>query len=512
MSSLSDHISELISYGIKTELLDPAEEIYTRNLLLDLFKENEYVEPENIREDAKLHEILDALLEIAVEKGLTGKSVTEKDLFDTRIMNCLTPRPKEVIRQFEQYYRESPQKATDWYYGFSQDTNYIRRDRAKKNLSWKVDSKYGEIDITVNLAKPEKDPAEIAAAGKAKPSGYPACLLCRENEGYAGHLGHPARQTHRIIPIDIAGEEWGLQYSPYGYYHEHCIVFSSVHRPMKIDAACFRKLLDFVDRFPHYFVGSNADLPIVGGSILSHEHFQGGRYTFAMEKAPIAIPYKIAGFEDVESGIVCWPLSVFRIRSAEPERLIELADRILKAWREYSDETEAVFAYTDGEPHNTITPIARIRDGLFELDLTLRNNLVTDERPYGLYHPAEQYHHIKKENIGLIEVMGLAVLPARLKMEMNQLRELILSGKDQGLSDEKICDLARGQDALEKHADWLMEVLNAHPEISAENVEEILRQEIGHVFVHVLEDAGVYKWTQNGHKGFLRFLGEVSNQ
>ena len=510
MSSLCDHIKELIGYGIRTGLLDPTEEIYTRNLLLDLFEEAEYTEPESIRKEPELHEILEPLLEIAVEKGLTGKSVSEKDLFDTRIMNCLTPRPKEVIRQFDQYYAVSPETATDWYYRFSQDTNYIRRDRAKKNLGWKVESPYGEIDITVNLAKPEKDPAEIAAAGKAKPSGYPACLLCRENEGYAGHIGHPARQTHRVIPIDVAGEEWGLQYSPYGYYNEHCIVFSGEHRPMKIDASCFGKLLSIVERFPHYFVGSNADLPIVGGSILSHEHFQGGRYTFAMEKAPIAIPFKIAGYEDVESGIVCWPLSVFRIRSADPVRLTALADQILQVWRGYSDEAESIFAYTDKEAHNTITPIARMRDGLFELDLTLRNNLVTDERPFGLYHPAEKYHHIKKENIGLIEVMGLAVLPARLKNEMSHLRELILCGKERGLQDEEIVSQIRAQEDLKKHADWTAEILKNHPEITSSNLEGLLQKEIGTVFVHVLEDAGVYKWTQRGHKGFLRFLEEVS--
>ena len=510
MSSLCDHIKELICYGIRTGLMDPCEEVYVRNLLLDLFEEAEYVEPDAVREDLPLCEILTPLLEIAVEKGLTGAAVSQKDLFDTRIMNCLTPRPAEVIRQFCSLYRGSSREATDWYYRFSQDTNYIRRDRAKKNLGWKVESPYGEIDITINLAKPEKDPAEIAATGKAKPSGYPACLLCRENEGYAGHPGHPARQTHRVIPIDVAGEEWGLQYSPYGYYNEHCIAFSYEHRPMKIDQSCFRKLLAIVEQFPHYFVGSNADLPIVGGSILSHEHFQGGRYTFAMETAPIAIPYKIAGYEDVESGIVCWPLSVFRIRSADPERLTGLADKILHVWRGYTDEAESVYAFTDGEAHNTITPIARMHGDLFELDLTLRNNLTTPERPDGLYHPAKEYHHIKKENIGLIEVMGLAVLPARLKSEMNHLKELILAGRESEALDSVTVSRIRQEEDLIKHADWAADLLKAYAQITPENIEFILQKEIGNVFVHVLEDAGVYKWTQSGHSGFIRFLEEVS--
>ena len=509
MSLICNYIEELVQYGMRTGLLDPSEEIYARNLLLDLFGETEYTDPDTVRSEAELADILEPMLEIAVQKGLTGDSLTEKDLFDTRIMNCLTPRPAEVIRVFREQYRKSPADATDWYYRFSQDTNYIRRDRAKKDVSWQVDSPYGRIDITINLAKPEKDPKDIAAAGKKKASGYPACLLCRENEGYAGHAGHPARQTHRLIPVSVGGEAWSMQYSPYGYYNEHCIFLSNEHRPMAIDASCFRKLLDIIRFLPHYFVGSNADLPIVGGSILSHEHFQGGRYTFAMEKAPIAIPYRIKGFEDVESGIVCWPLSVFRIRSADPERLVQLADRILTVWRGYTDEESGILARTDGEPHNTITPIARMRDGLYEIDLALRNNLTTPERPLGLYHPSEKYHHIKKENIGLIEVMGLAILPSRLKTEMGHLQKLIADGRAEGAPDSRIVEQIRSREDLCKHADWAGEILERHPETGPDELEEVLRKEIGNVFVHVLEDAGVYKWTPEGHRGFLHFLEEA---
>ena len=508
MSLICKYIKELVLYGIRTGLTGASEEIYVRNLLLDLFKEEEYKEPsaEEIRENAELVGILEPMLDIAAERGLTGESISQKDRFDTRIMNCLTPRPKEVIRCFRETYALSPEKATDWYYKFSQDTNYIRRDRAKKDLKWIVDSAFGPIDITINLAKPEKDPRDIAAAGRKKASGYPACLLCRENEGYAGD---PARNNHRIIPVTVDGEDWSLQYSPYGYYNEHCIFLSNDHHPMKIDRSCFRKLLDIITFLPHYFVGSNADLPIVGGSILSHEHFQGGRYTFAMEKADIAIPYRVKGFEDVESGIVAWPLSVFRIRSKDPERLVELADLVLNKWRGYSDEESGIFAFTDGEPHNTITPIARMRGDLFELDLTLRNNITTPERPMGLYHPREKYHHIKKENIGLIEVMGLAVLPSRLKTEMNLLRELILKGRENGSPDEQILEAIGSCDPVSKHREWTGEILRQYPDIDSGNIEEILRNEIGKVFVRVLEDAGVYKWTEQGHRGFLKFLDEV---
>lgn len=506
---MNKSIRELICYGMRSGLLDKSEEIYATNLLLDVFGEMEYDEPEDIDENRPLEDILDDLLNIAIDKGLIGNGITERDLFDTRIMNCITPRPKEVIRQFNELYNESPEQATDWYYKFSQDTNYIRRDRARKNLVWKTESDYGLIDITVNLAKPEKDPAAIAAAAKMKASGYPKCLLCKENEGYAGRMNHPARQTHRIIPIEIYGEEWKLQYSPYGYYNEHCIVLSDEHRPMKIDRACFKKLLDFVELFPHYFVGSNADLPIVGGSILSHEHFQGGCYTFAMAESQIEIPYTIPGFEDVESGIIKWPLSVFRIRSSNPDRLVELADRVLEKWRGYTDEEACVYAYTDGEAHNTITPIARMKDGVYELDLTLRNNIRTEARPDGLYHPDKKYHHIKKENIGLIEVMGLAVLPARLKEEMKLLGNVIASGQRAGKTDSEIVAEVNKNEALQKHAEWTAEILDNYQNITEDNVDEIIQDEVGKVFVKVLEDAGVYKWNEEGHRNFIRFLMEV---
>ena len=385
--------------------------------------------------------------------------------------------------------------ATAYYYKFSQDTNYIRRDRIARDRKWTVDTQYGTLDITINLSKPEKDPKAIAAAGAAKSSSYPKCQLCMENEGYAGRVNHPARENHRIIPITVQGKKWGFQYSPYVYYNEHCIVFNGEHIPMKIDRSAFAKLFDFIKLFPHYFLGSNADLPIVGGSILSHDHFQGGHYTFAMAKAPVIENFTVAGYEDVEAGIVKWPLSVIRLRGKDTERIIDLADHILGKWRSYTDEDAFIFAETDGTPHNTITPIARMKDGLYELDLTLRNNITTEEHPLGVYHPHAKLHHIKKENIGLIEVMGLAVLPARLKGEMELLKEYILEGKD-----------IRSNEQIEKHADWVEEFLPSYTDVNAENIEHILEQEVGKVFCQVLEDAGVYKCTEEGLKAFRRFI------
>ncbi|MCI7215243.1 MAG: UDP-glucose--hexose-1-phosphate uridylyltransferase, partial [Dysosmobacter sp.] len=422
---------------------------------------------------------------------------TNRDLFDTELMGRLTPRPSQVISEFRRRYQADPKDATDWFYRFSQDTDYIRRYRIARDVKWKAATPYGELDITINLSKPEKDPKAIAAAKAAPQTSYPKCQLCRENEGYAGRLNHPARQNHRIIPITINQEDWFLQYSPYVYYNEHCIVLNGHHTPMKIDKATFRKLLDFVKQFPHYFVGSNADLPIVGGSILSHDHFQGGCYTFAMEKAPIERPIAFRGFEDVEAGIVKWPMSVIRLRCGDDQRLVELADRILTAWRSYTDEAAFVFAETDGEPHNTITPIARMRDGKFELDLVLRNNITTEEYPLGVYHPHQELHHIKKENIGLIEVMGLAVLPARLKAELNGVARALARGKD-----------LRADETLAKHADWTEE-LKARYTFTEENAEEILRREVGVVFATVLEHAGVYKCTPEGREAFLRFVQSV---
>lgn len=491
---LYELIAALVQYGIDTGLTPACEKIYTTNLLLDQFHEDDYEEPDAIP-SLSLEEILEGLLDEACRRELIPDSITYRDLFDTRLMNCLMPRPSQIRETFREKYAVSPKEATDYFYKLSQDSNYIRRYRVCKDQKWKVPSIYGDIDITINLSKPEKDPKAIAAAGKAKASAYPKCQLCMENEGYAGRVNHPARENHRIIPLTINDSQWGFQYSPYVYYNEHCIVFNGQHTPMKIDRAAFRKLFDFVKQFPHYFLGSNADLPIVGGSILSHDHFQGGNYTFAMAKAPIELPVTIPGYDDVEAGIVKWPLSVLRIRHKDENRLIDLATHVLDCWRSYTDEDAFIFACTDGEPHNTITPIARKVGDTYELDLTLRNNITTEEHPLGVYHPHAKLHHIKKENIGLIEVMGLAVLPSRLKQEMALLKDAILTGSDLG-KDE----------VLQKHAEWVAEFLPSYPEINRENIDEILRQEIGKVFVQVLEDAGVYKCTPEGREAFLKFV------
>ena len=446
--------------------------------------------------EAALEDILNEMLDYAAEDGLMPEdTITYRDLFDTKIMGMLVPRPSEVIKKFQALYQISPKEATDYFYKLSRDTNYIRRYRIKKDQKWTADTEFGTLDITINLSKPEKDPKAIAAAKLAKQSGYPKCLLCKENEGYAGRVNHPARQNHRIIPVTINHSDWFFQYSPYVYYNEHCIVFNAEHTPMKIEKATFGKLLDFVEQFPHYFVGSNADLPIVGGSILSHDHFQGGHYEFAMAKAPVEKELVFKEFEDVKAGIVKWPMSVIRISAPQKERLIELADKILLAWRGYTDEDAFIFAETEGEPHNTITPIARKRGNDYELDLVLRNNITTEEHPLGVYHPHAKLHHIKKENIGLIEVMGLAVLPARLKEELELLEEYILEGKDIA-SNEKI----------EKHAAWAAEFLPKYDNINKDNVHEILQKEVGIVFTHVLEDAGVYKCTPEGREAFMRFI------
>lgn len=495
---LSESIARLVQYGIKTELLPLCERTYAINLLLDLFQEDSYEEPETIPDNSDLEDILEELLEEAVARGIIEDNITERDLFDTKLMNTLVPRPAQVQQKFWSLYQESPEKATAYYYKLSQDSDYIRRYRVKKDLKWKVSSQYGDIDITINLSKPEKDPKAIAAARNVKASSYPKCLLCMENEGYAGRINHPARENHRIIPITVNDSAWGFQYSPYVYYNEHCIVFNGQHTPMKIERNTFIKLFDFVKQFPHYFLGSNADLPIVGGSILSHDHFQGGHYTFAMAKAPMEMKFTIPGYEDVEAGIVKWPLSVIRIRHKEETKLIDLASHILEAWRSYTDEEACIFAETDGEPHNTITPIARKVGDVFELDLTLRNNITSPEHPLGVYHPHAENHHIKKENIGLIEVMGLAVLPARLREELELLKEYILEKKDIS-SNEKI----------KKHADWVAEFLPQYASVTEENITEILQAEVGKVFVKVLEDAGVYKCTPEGRAAFMRFLNTL---
>ena len=492
------NIKKLVQYGIDTGLTPECERIYTTNLLLDVFQEDNYEDTDIADQEIELEVILKELLDEAVARGIIEDSIVYRDLFDTKLMNCLMPRPAQVQAEFAKRYEESPKEATDYYYKLSQDSDYIRRYRVKKDRKWKVDSPYGEIDITINLSKPEKDPKAIAAAKLAKASSYPKCLLCVENEGYAGRVNHPARENHRIMPITVNDSAWGFQYSPYVYYNEHCIVFNGQHTPMKIEKATYIKLFDFVKLFPHYFLGSNADLPIVGGSILSHDHFQGGNYTFAMAKAQMEETFEIKGFEDVEVGIVKWPLSVLRLRGADSERLIELGAHILDAWRGYTDADAFVFAETDGEPHNTITPIARKVGDTYELDLALRNNITTEEHPLGVYHPHAQWHNIKKENIGLIEVMGLAVLPARLKEEMEILAEYLVEGKD-----------IKSNEKIEKHAEWVETFVSKYDAITSENVMAILEKEVGIVFTHVLEDAGVFKCTAEGREAFKRFIATL---
>ena len=491
-------ISKLISYALRTGLIEESEITWAVNALLEVLKLDSFSDPGKAWGEIDLAAVLDELLDDAHERGvLAENSIVYRDLFDTAIMGRLTPRPAQVREKFSALYRESPEKATDWYYKFSQDTNYIRRDRIAKDMKWVTETEYGALDVTINLSKPEKDPKAIAAARELPASDYPRCLLCLENEGYAGRVNHPARQNHRVVPITINGADWYLQYSPYVYYNEHCICFNRRHVPMVIDRDCFSKLLDFVRQFPHYFVGSNADLPIVGGSILAHDHFQGGRYVFAMERAGIETPFTFHGFEDVEAGIVKWPMSVVRISGEVPERLVELADRILSAWRGYTDAGANIFAETDGEPHNTITPIARRRGKRYELDLVLRNNLTTPEHPLGLYHPHAELHHIKKENIGLIEVMGLAVLPARLKEELSAVARALISGED-----------LRANELTAIHADWA-EGFRGNYKFTPDNAMEIVKHETGLVFAKVLEHAGVYKRSPKGKAAFISFLESV---
>ena len=492
-------VNALIQYGLDTGLICPGDETYVFNRLLEILRLDE-AEESGTAAPSSLAEILEVLTDDAVRRGVIEDNITARDLFDTALMGALTPWPHEVREHFAALYAESPRAATDWYYKFCCDTNYIRRDRIAKDLKWVYESEYGPLDITINLSKPEKDPRAIAAARLAPQAGYPKCLLCAENEGYAGRMNHPARQNHRVIPLTIAGKPWFWQYSPYVYYNEHCIVFNSLHTPMKIEKAAFQKLLDFVTLFPHYFVGSNADLPIVGGSILSHDHFQGGHYEFAMAKAPIEQELTFEGFEDIQAGIVKWPMSVIRLTGEDRERIADLADKILGCWRGYTDEAAVIYAETEGVPHNTITPIVRRRGSAYQIDLVLRNNLTTEEYPLGLYHPHQELHHIKKENIGLIEVMGLAVLPSRLKTELASLREAMLEGRD-----------LRADPALAAHADWAEDILRRR-EFTAENAEAVLREEVGHVFMLVLEHAGVYKRTPEGRAAFLRFIDSVNSK
>ncbi len=499
--SVDKNIRKLVAYGLQTGLIEQDDAVYTTNRLLEILELDglEDCEEAITMSEDELESVLNELLDYAYEHGvLKENSIVYRDLFDTKLMGALVPRPSEVIRHFEELKKEDAKAATDYFYKLSQDSDYIRRYRIKKDKKWIAPTEYGDLDITINLSKPEKDPKAIAAAKLAKQSGYPKCLLCVENEGYAGRVNHPARQNHRIIPVTINGSQWGFQYSPYVYYNEHCIVFNSQHVPMKIEHATFCKMFDFVKQFPHYIVGSNADLPIVGGSILSHDHFQGGNYDFAMAKAPIERSFTVKGFEDVEAGIVKWPMSVIRIKSADSDRLIAFADHVLEVWRGYTDESVFLFAETDGEPHNTITPIARCRDGIYELDLVLRNNITTEEHPLGVYHPHAELHHIKKENIGLIEVMGLAILPSRLVSELEQLSDAIVNKKD-----------IRANEAIEKHADWVEEFLPKYDTIDDTNVMKILQDEIGLVFSKVLEHAGVYKRDAEGQAAFDRFIAAL---
>ena len=494
---IETYIDSLISYAMNTGLAMPEDHMVLQNRLLEALGKDEYI-PSHEEQMEDLEQILKGLLDYACANGLCEDNITARDLFDTKLMGLLTPMPREVIRTFREKFADSAEAATDYYYKLSCDSDYIRRYRIAKDMRWKYASDYGDLDITINLSKPEKDPKAIAAAKNAPQSSYPKCMLCVENEGYAGRMNHPARQNHRVVPITVAGEQWCMQFSPYVYYNEHCIVFNQKHTPMKIDRSAFEKLLDFVGTFPHYFVGSNADLPIVGGSILSHEHFQGGHYTFAMETAPVDQQLHFAGYDDIQAGIVKWPMSVIRLDGEDPVRIADLADRILTAWRSYSDPECTIYAETDGEPHNTITPIARRRGKLYELDLVLRNNLTTEEHPLGVFHPHADKHHIKKENIGLIEVMGLAVLPSRLKGELTALAEAVAAGKD-----------IRGDEVLGKHADWVDELKQQYT-FTPDNALDLILKETGKVFAQVLEDAGVYKNTPEGRAGFNRFVVAVN--
>ena len=495
---ICESISKLIDYGIKRNIITVEDVYFVRNRLMDALSLSDWKECDAVSGDESIDEILAPIVDYAVEQGIISDTTNSRDLFDTRLMGLLMPMPREVIANFDMRYKEDPEFATEWYYRFSKDVNYVRAGRIAKDLKWQYESEYGTLDITINRSKPEKDPRDIAAAKTAKASGYPKCQLCVENAGFAGHQNHPARQNLCPIPITVGGESWSLQYSPYGYYNEHCIAFNNSHVPMKIDAAVFGKLFDIVDYLPHYFIGSNADLPIVGGSILSHEHFQGGKYTFAMETAPIETEFEIAGFPEVRAGIVKWPMSVIRLISSDKESLAKCADKVLVAWRGYSDPEAMIFAETEGVPHSTVTPIARKSGEKFVCDLVLRNNLTTEDRPLGLYHPAPELHHIKKENIGLIEVMGLAVLPARLATEIKELEEALLNGGN-----------LRESVSLAPHADWAEKLLIEHPEFSSDNARAILENEIGKVFLNVLLDAGVFKRTSEGKAAFMRFVNKI---
>ncbi|BCZ48759.1 galactose-1-phosphate uridylyltransferase [Clostridium gelidum] len=493
-------INRLINFAMQQRLITEEDKIYATNMLLGALKLNEF-DPEEVNESLETPTpILENILDYAAEQNLIENTVTERDLFDTEIMNCVMPRPSEVISKFNKLYEASKEKATEYYYNLSIASNYIRKDRIDNNIVWKSATEYGDLDITINLSKPEKDPRDIAKAKLVKSSSYPKCLLCKENEGFYGHINHPARQTHRIIPLDFTqGQKYFLQYSPYTYYNEHCIIFNAEHIPMKINKATFKNLLIFTDILPHYFAGSNADLPIVGGSILSHDHYQGGHYTFAMAESSIDKKYTVSGYEGVEVSRVKWPMSVIRLSGNKKDNLLDLADHILTSWRKYSDESVNIISHTGDEPHNTITPIARKRNGKYELDLVLRNNRTSTEHPMGIFHPHDEVHHIKKENIGLIEVMGLAVLPARLKEELNFLKDCLIN-KVPDVSDNEM---------VAKHSDWYKYLLEKHSNISAENAYDILQEEVGLKFLEVLCHAGVFKRDESGLAAFDKFINTL---
>ena len=521
---ISDLINELVTYGSDCGLIHEDDRILCVNRLLELFGETEYDPSPGKRPVRQLHLILEDMIAAALEKGvLTGDTTASRDLFDTKIMGLITPPPSVIRSTFAEKYRHSPKEATDWYYSLSRATNYIRCDRIAKDIKWESPVSYGTLDITINLSKPEKDPRDIAGALSAPKSGYPLCLLCRENEGYAGTLAHPARQNHRIIPINLCGQPYYLQYSPYVYYNEHCIVFNCKHTPMKIDEDAFAKLLDFIQAFPHYTIGSNADLPIVGGSILTHDHFQGGCYEFPMVRAGYVKEFVLKDYDGIQAGIINWPLSTIRLRTRNMALLIKACTDILNRWRNYTDEDSFIYAYTyengTKTPHNTITPIARMRGDLYEMDLVLRNNITTDEHPLGVYHPHSEYHHIKKENIGLIEVMGMAILPSRLKGELAGITGIIeqelSTGTDDTVTIQNICEKIASDDSLSIHEEWIRQILS--DDISSlrsaiitddSAVDGFIKREVGTVFSHVLENAGVYKMTPEGLAGFERFTGQ----
>lgn len=486
-------VTQLVNYGIRKNMISKRDEVYVRNRLMSVLEISDYAYEEPDKE-ISYDELMDSILAYAYEQGIIkNNTITQRDILDSKVMDCLMEPPSMVESKFYNFYMEKPTIATNWFYQLNKNSNYIRSKRIAKNMKWKVSSKYGPIDITINLSKPEKDPEEIEAAKNVADTNYPKCFLCKENEGYYGRIDHPGRSNHRIISMDLNDENWFFQYSPYSYYNEHCIVFKDVHDPMKISEETFNRLLDFVQKMPHYFIGSNADLPIVGGSILSHDHFQGGRYSFGIEAAEVIKEYTYKKDRALEAELLNWPLSTIRLKSPDKYLLQKVAWEVTQQWINYSDEKLSIINKTKDVRHNTVTPIARVKNGAYELDLVLRNNRRNEKYPLGIFHPHSDVHHIKKENIGLIEVMGLAVLPARLKQEMHLMTEYLLTGE---LLPE----------ALIVHKEWLEKLKEKYELSSEEATYEVLKEEIGNVFVKVLEYAGVYKMTPEGIDGFKQFI------